>query len=146
MIGNQVLVNTQLLEHKDNPIKEAIGDKQAMDILYIITDEYWKEWRRRLTHSEHPHIQSPGLGDFDMMYGKSKSYLRHLLARIRNIKRKHPDTYHVEGTRAYGLYTNTIKRFRETWKQVDNLKKEVNKKYQIWNDKKIAKYGDKAIL
>jgi hypothetical protein len=29
---------------------------------------------------------------------------------------------------------------------VDNLKKEVIKKYQIWDNKKIAKYGDKAIL
>lgn len=146
MIGNQVIINTQLLEHEDNPIKEPIGDKEALDILYIITDEYWKQWRRKLTNSEQPHVHAPGLGRFDMMYGKSKSYLRKLLARLRNLKRKHPDTYLVEGTRANGLYTNTINRFRGTWKQVDNLKKEVNKKYQIWNDKKIAKYGDKAIL
>ena len=73
------------------------------------------------------------------LYGKSKSYLRKLLARLRNIKRKYPDTYQVEGTRAHGLYINTISRFRETWKQVDNLKKEVIKKYQIWDNKKIAK-------
>ena len=146
MIGNQAMINQQLLESKDNPIKEPIGEKEIADIIYVITDEYWKEWRRKLTNSDQPHIHAPGLGEFSMMYGKSKSYLRHLLARLRNIKRKHPDTYLVEGTRANGLYQGTIKRFRTTWKQVDNLKKEVNKKYQIWNDKKIAKYGDKAIL
>jgi len=146
MIGNQAMINQQLLEHEDNPITKPIGDKEAMDIIYIITDEYWKEWRRKLTHSDKPHIHAPGLGEFSLMYGRSKSYLRKLLARLRNIKRKHPDKYLIEGTRANGLYTNTLKRFRETWKQVDNLKKEVNKKYQIWNNKKIAKYGDKAIL
>ena len=146
MIGNQAMINAQLIEHQDNPVKEPIGDKEVADIIYMITDEYWKEWRRKLTNGDTPHIYAPGLGSFDMMYGKSKTYLRHLLARIRNIKRKYPDTYLTEGTRANGLYTNTIKRFRSTWKQVDNLKKEVNKKYKIWNDKKIAKYGDKAIL
>jgi len=146
MIGNQAMINQQLLEHEDNPITKPIGDKEAMDIIYIITDEYWKEWRRKLTHSDKPHIHAPGLGEFSLMYGRSKSYLRKLLARLRNIKRKHPDKYLIEETRANGLYTNTLKRFRETWKQVDNLKKEVNKKYQIWNNKKIAKYGDKAIL
>ena len=146
MIGNQAMINQQILEHEDTPIKEPIGDKEAMDIIYMITHEYWKEWRRQLTHSDQPHIHTPGLGEFSLMYGKSKSYLRKLLARLRNIKRKYPDTYQVEGTRAHGLYINTISRFRETWKQVDNLKKEVIKKYQIWDNKKIAKYGDKAIL
>lgn len=146
MIGNQAMINQQLLEHEDNLIKEPIGDLEAMDIIYVITDEYWKQWRRILTHSDKAHIYAPGLGEFSLMYGKSKSYLRKLLARLRNIKRKYPDTYEVEGTRAYGLYNNTLSRFRETWKQVDNLKKEVIKKNEIWKNKKIAKYGDKAIL
>lgn len=146
MIGNQLMINQQILENENNPIKESIGDKDAIDIIYVITDEYWKEWRRRLTHSDQPHIHAPGLGRFSLMYGKSKSYLRKLLRRLRNIKRKYPDKYMIEGTKANGLYVNTLNRFRETWKQVDNLKKEVNKKYEIWNEKKIAKYGDKAII
>lgn len=146
MIGNQAMINQQLLESKDNPINEPIGEKEAADIIYVITDEYWKQWRRKLTHSDQPHIYAPGLGEFSLMYGKSKSYLKKLIGRLRNIKRKHPEKYLVEETRANGLYVGTLNRFRETWKQVDNLKKEVNKKYQIWNDKKIAKYGDKAIL
>jgi len=146
MVGSQVLINTNVLEHEDNPIKEPIGEKEVLDIIYVITDEYWKEWRRQLTNSTKPHVYAPGLGSFSLMYGKSKSYLRRVLGRIRNVKRKYPDTYLIEGTRANGMYTSSIKRFKSTWAQVDVLKKEVNARYKIWNNKKIAKYGDKAIL
>lgn len=146
MVGNQVIINSQVLEHPKNPIKESIGDKEPMDIVYVITDEFWKHWRKRLTNSQSPHLYAPGLGTFDLIYGKSRTYLRKMLRIIRNIKRKHPETHLIEGTRANGRYQNAIKNFRIVWKQVDEKKKEVNRNLEVWRDKKIEKYGDKAIL
>lgn len=146
MIGNQAIINGQLLNHPDNPIKDKINDIDVDKIIYVITDEYWKSWRRQLVNSPKPRVKAIGLGDFTMMYGKSKSYLRRMLGKIRNIKRKYPDTYLKEGTMANGLYVSYITRFRTTWMQVDEIKKEVNRNLEIWKQKKIAKYGDKAIL
>lgn len=146
MIGNQYIINAQLIEHEKNPIKENIGDKKVADIIYVITDEEWKEWRRQLTNNKKPAITFPGLGRFKLMYGKSKSYLRKILSRIRRFRRKYPDTYTQEGTRAYGMHKNAMERFNNTWHQVDEIKKEVNTRLEIWKQKKIKKYGDKAIL
>jgi hypothetical protein len=146
MVGNQHIINSILKEHEDNPIKDKIGDKEALDIIYVITDEYWKEWRRQLTNSHEPYINFPGLGRFKLMYGKSKSYLRKILRRIRNLKRKYHDSYLVDDTRANGLYNGSIKRFRDTWRQVDKIKLEVNSRLELWKQKKIKKYGDKAII
>lgn len=146
MRGNQAMLNTQVFNHPDNPIKEKIGDKDAMLIIYTITDEYWKEWRRQLTNSTKPHVYAGGVGEYSLIYGKSKSYLRKMLGKIRSLKERYPDTYTKEGTRANGMYTNYVNRFRNTWKQVNEIKKEVNYNLKAWRDKKIAKYGDKAIL
>lgn len=146
MIGNQHILNSQILSHEKNPIKEAIGDKEAMEIIYMITDEYWKEWRRQLTNSTKPVIYAPGLGEFSMMYGKGKSYLRKILKKIRKVKSKHPDAYLEEGRWANAYYNTMMARFSNTWKQVDHIKKKVNFTNLRWRNKKIAKYGDKAIL
>lgn len=146
MIGNQAIINQQIFEHPKNPIKETIGDKEAMDVIYMITEEYWKEWRRVLTHSENPHIKQDGLGVYSLMYGKSKSHLRNLLKKIRHVRWKYADTYLVEDTRAWGMHNSYMKNFRETWKQVDQIKREVVHNLELWKQKKIAKYGDKAIL
>lgn len=146
MRGNQIFLNSQISEHEDNPIKENIGDVKQLDIIYVITDEYWKEWRRQLTFCDKPNVKSPGLGYYSLMYGKSKSYLRKLLVKIRTIRAKRPDEYMVEGTRAYSVHQHYLKRFRATWKQVDSIKKEVNRNLEIWKNKKIEKYGDKAII
>src|SRR6187402_897950 len=132
MIGNQHILNSQLLEHEKNPIKEKIGDKEAMDIIYIITDEYWKEWRRQLTNSTKPVIWAPGLGNFSMMYGKSKMFLRKLVRKMRYMKVKEPEKYLIEGTKAHGTYQNYLKQFRILWSQVDSIKKGVNYKYALW--------------
>jgi hypothetical protein len=139
MIGNQLMINSQILSHEKNPITSAIGIKKELDIIYTITDEYWKEWRRQLTNGETPVVTAYGLGNFELMYGKSKSYLRHLLARLKNIRRKYADSYLIEGTRAYGMYNNTIKKFRSTWKQVDCIKIQVNKNLAEWKIKKALK-------
>jgi len=146
MKGNQAIINSSVLEHKDNPIKNNIGDNSVMDVIYVITDEYWKEWRRQMTNSHIPYVTAPGLGEYSMMYGKSKSYLRRLLRKLKWYRVKYADTWQVEGTRAFGLYNTTLKRFRDTWKQVDQIKREVNAKNEIWKQKKIKRYGDKAIL
>lgn len=146
MIGNQVIINSQVLAHDKNPIKDKIGDKHALDIIYIITDEYWKEWRRKLTNTHHCYVYAKGLGTYSVMYGRAKNYLRKMVKRLRQIKNRYPDKYLVEGTFANGLYTSYCKRFRDTWKQIDNKKKEVIKNQEVWKQKKIKKYGDKAIL
>jgi len=146
MVGNQVIINGQIMEHPDNPIKDKIGNREAQVIIYTITDEYWKEWRRQLTNSEKPNVQAIGLGEFRLMYGKSKSYLRKILRKIRYIKVKHPDKYDKENTFANAIYLSLLNRFRSTWSQVDEIKKQVNYNLENWKQKKIAKYGDKAIL
>lgn len=146
MRGNQTLINTQILEHKDNPIKDPIGKLYPLDIIHMINHEYWKEWRRQLTFSDKPHIQVDGLGKFSLMFGKSKYYLRRLIQKIRLYKQKYPDKYMIPGTKENDIYMYYVNRFRATWKQVDNYKIEVNARYKRWNDKKVLKYGDKAIL
>lgn len=146
MVGNQYIINTQLALHEKNPIKDKIGDKEVIDIVGVITDEYWKEWRRQLTNSEKPYIYAPGIGVFSLMYGKSKSYLRSILSKMRNTKKFFPEAYLEEGTKPNSIYNTYYKRFKSTWKQVDVIKKEVVYKMELWKQKKIAKYGDKAIL
>lgn len=146
MIGNQAIINQLIFEHPNNPIKEKIGDKEAMDVIYMITEEFTKQWRRDLTHNTSPHIKQEGLGVYTLMYGKSKSYLRRVLGKLKGIRSKYHDTYLVEGTHAYGRYKFWTIRFQETWKQVDQIKREVNHNLKLWKQKKIAKYGDKAIL
>lgn len=146
MIGNQHILNSMLLEHEKNPIKEKRGDKEAMEVIYMITDEYWKEWRRQLTNSNKPVIYAPGLGQFSLMYGKSKTYLRKILKKLKKVRVKYIDSYLVEGTFAHGYHTNLMLRFSNTWQQVDKIKKKVNYRYALWRYKKIQKYGDKAIL
>lgn len=146
MRGNQAIINQQIFEHPDNPIVNKIGDKEPMDVIYMITEEFWKQWRRELTNNTMPRIKQDGLGVYSLMYGKSKSYLRKLLAKIRHVRTKYPDSYLVENTRAWGMHNTYIARFRETWQQVDEIKKQVNYNLELWKQKKIAKYGDKAIL
>lgn len=146
MIGNQYIINSLLLEHEENPIKEKIGEHNPEDIIYMITKEYWKYWRKELTHSEQPYIREAHFGDYKLMYGKSKMQLRKLLKKIRWYKVKFKDEYQVPGTRGYEIYNNAINNFRTLWKQVDKIKKEVNYNLEAWKQKKIQKYGDKAIL
>lgn len=146
MIGNQVMINSQIFEHEDNPVKEDIKGVDALSIIYAITDEWWKEWRVSLTHAQNPHIYHPGFGEYNLRYGKSKVYLRKMLKKIKAIKRNHPDKYLVEGNKWHDMYQADIKRFRNTWYQVDKIKLEVVRNLEIWKQKKIAKYGDKAII
>jgi len=146
MVGNQAIINAQLISHEENPIKESIGDKSVQDIVLVATEEYWKEWKRLLIHSEKPVIVAPGLGKFSLMYGKSKNYLRKMVSKLKWLRIKHTDTIEDETKRAYGLNKHYLQRIATTWKQVDFIKKEVNYKYDLWDKKKIAKYGDKAIL
>jgi hypothetical protein len=108
--------------------------------------ELWKEWRKQLRYGECPTYRMDGMGMFALRLGKSKAYLRKLVSDMRRLKGKYPDKYLNTETRAGGFYAETVRKFRHTWKQVDNLKKEVNYKYELWEQKKILKYGDKAII
>jgi len=146
MIGNQSIINALILEHDDNPIKEPIGNVKRDVIISTITNELWKEWRKQLRYGECPTYRMDGMGMFALRLGKSKAYLRKLVSDMRRLKGKYPDKYLNTETRAGGFYAETVRKFRHTWKQVDNLKKEVNYKYELWEQKKILKYGDKAII
>lgn len=141
MVGNQTFINVQILSHEDNPIKEPINGVKPDDIIHIITHEAWKQWRKELTHSEAPHIVYPGLGYFSMMHGKAKNFLRKLLGKIRWYKVKFADSYQTEGTRGHAIYTNTLLAFKETWKQVNNVKIETNNRIAHWNRNK-QKYNE----
>jgi len=146
MRGNQAILNSQVFEHADNPIKEPIGKLKPMDIIFVITDEYWREWKRQLVNSESPHIYAPGFGTYSLRYGKSKWYLRKLLKKIRGFKSNYKDTYQIPDSNAFKIYQSYLKKFRATWKQVDEIKKHVNYNNEVWKQKKIKKYGDKAML
>jgi hypothetical protein len=146
MIGNQAIINGILKDHPDNPIKENIGKLKVDDILYVINHEYWKQWKKDIVHSEIPYIYTPGLGMFKLRLGRAKHYMRKLVRKLRWWKYKYADTYQKENTRAYGMYNSTVDKFRATWKQVDKIKQEIIDTNEIWKQKKLKKYGDKAIL
>lgn len=146
MIGNQNILNSLVLDHENNPVKDSIGDSSAMDIINMITHEYWKEWRHQMTNSDKYVVFAPGLGQFQLRYGRTKMYLRKLIRKIRGVRSKYEDTYLIEGTKGYSIHAGLIKKFRTTWEQVDKLKKDVNYKYALWRQRKIDYYGDKAIL
>jgi len=145
VIGNQAIINRQLIDHEDNPIKEPINGISIEDITCMITHEYWKEWKSLMKRSEKPIVWAPGIGQFEVMYPRAKFILRKLLTKIRWNRIKYGDDWKNPEKKAYGINKVYCERFRTIWKQVDLLKKEVNYRYALWEKKKKLKYGDKAI-
>lgn len=145
MVGNQILINDQLENHPELKLSDINGitKKQIID---VITSEYWKEWNRLIVRSEYPRIKVYGLGHFTLMYGKTKSFLRVLVNKIRSIRGKNPEEYLKEGTKSYAINKYHVEIFQKTWKQLDKYKKTVNERYFKENKRRIEKFGDKAIL
>ena len=146
MKGNQAIINGLILEHDKNPIKEKIDKHSPEYILHVIMHEYWKEWRYLLSNCETPYIIQRGLGVYQLQYGKARKYMYRLIARLRMLRDKYPEEYLDKETYKGRMYTYFEKELRVTWKQVDHLKKEINLRNANWRQKKINKYGDKAIL
>ncbi len=144
MRGNQNIINSQILRHEKNPIKEDINNTSVADIIQIITDEYWKEWRRALSYDENPYLIQKGLGTYKISYGKARNYMMKLIAKIRWYKVKYEDTWNVEGTRGNAVYESAIRKFRVTWKQVDEIKKEINFRNKTWRNKVNERYGEQS--
>lgn len=142
MVGSQVFINSQILEHEDNPITESIGGVSRELIIHTITEEAWREWKLKLRTSEKPHINYPGLGRFSIMYGKAKTLLRKDLERIKRVKRNYT-TFNDPGTKGYGLYHYYLNRFKIGWKQLNYLKIEVNNRINRW--KKINQLRNEQV-
>lgn len=144
MRGNQLILNSEIARHEENPIKEGIKGIKPIDIIQTITSEYWKEWRRVLTHNESPYHMQRSLGYYKLDMGKAKSYLRKAIKKLRWYKVKYKDTWETEGTLGYNVYQNLLSKFRTTWKQVDTLKIEINYRNKVWRDKVNERYGEKS--
>lgn len=146
MIGTQGIINRLLMEHEDCPIKGGIGKHTQEDIVCIATEEMWKEWKRLMSHSDKPEIYIKKLGKFRIMKGRTISYLNKVLYWLKKVRKEHPEDYKNPEKRAFGINRYWTKKFSSTWKQLDYIKKEFNYKEKIWKEKKIKRYGDKAIL
>jgi len=137
MIGNQVLINALLFEHRDNPIKDKIEGKDPLTIIGVITGQAEKEWRKQLTTSTCPIINYPGFGHFKIMFSQTKRHIRWLIRKLRSIRRNHAKEVYLDENTAIGqIYKARILDLRTTWKQLDQHKVKVNKKIQIIKDRK----------
>lgn len=146
MIGNQAIINRMIEEHENNVLPEKICNIKRIDVLQIISDEYWKEWRRLMRYGETPTIYCKELGKFRIRYSQLRSYLFELLKSIRyKLEYKKEELLDPNGMFAT-IYATDEKKFRAAWKQADVYKKWMNDKNLKWKNKKIKLYGDKAIL
>lgn len=139
MVGNQVLVNTQLVNHPDNPIKEPIKGVSVTDIIYVITDEYWKQWKKKINTSPNPYIKMEGFGLFVLRYSRARNYMRLLLSKIKWYRVKHADKYQNPETRAGAVYQAMVNRFKVLWIQGDQVKHEYNERIARWKQKKAKR-------
>lgn len=136
MIGNQILINALIIDNPNNPVKNGIGNKDALTIISTITNQAEKEWRKQLSTSDAPIINYPGLGHFKIMFSQTKRHIRWLIKKIRSLKRNFPETYLKEDTAIGQIYKNRIIDLRTTWKQLDQHKVKVNKKIAIIKERK----------
>ena len=116
MIGNQLYINEQLFNHKDNCISD-IGDKKSREIIEIINQEYWKEWKRLLIHSEKPYIKCNGLGYFELNFSRAKNYIWKLIHRIQIFRAEGKATAFYKATNEANM-----EQLKVTWKQVNQMK------------------------
>jgi len=127
-------------------LPEKIGNVKRIDALQIISDEYWKEWRRLMRYGDTPTIYCKELGKFRIRYSQLRCYMCDLIDSLRyKLEYKKEEFLNPDGmfTR---IYETEEKKFRHAWKQADTFKKWMNAKNAKWRNKKIQKYGDKAIL
>lgn len=145
MIGNQAIINSTINEHEECVLPEKVGTFKRIDALTVISDEYWKEWRRLMRYADTPVIYCKELGKFKIKYHMLRKYLYKLLASMRYKIAEKSEQLKVEG-----MFSNILKNdriaFKAAWKQADTFKKYMRAKNLKWRNKKIQKYGDKAIL
>ena len=89
----KLLVNTQLVNHPDNPIKEPIKGYLWQTLYMVITDEYWKQWKKRLILLPIHILKMEGFGLFVLRYSRARNYMRLLLSKIKWYRVKHADKY-----------------------------------------------------
>lgn len=146
MQGNQHIINATIDVSDECVLPDKIGNVKRIDALQIISDEYWKEWRRLLRYGETPTIYCKELGKFRIRYSQLRCYLFELLESIRyKLEYKKEELLDPNGMFAT-IYATDEKKFRAAWKQADIYKKWMNDKNLKWKNKKIKLYGDKAIL
>lgn len=133
MIGNNSILLYEFLNNSNNPIKEDIKNHTPEQVIRVIVEEYWKEWKNKLAKGSHHRYECKGLGFFTLEYSKSKSRLRYLINSMRRNRRLYPDTVNVPNTRANGLQEFLKKEFRVLWKQIDAMKHEHIAKMNIIN-------------
>lgn len=141
MRGEQFIINALVLKHPENPIKEEIMEKSPEKIIEVIQDEYWKEWKRKLTYSEFSSINAVYLGSFTTDLWELKSYIGGLIKQIRILdariaKFKENPMYDEKNSMSYYLREDCYKKLRITLKQLDERRKIMILRYLKWAKKK----------
>lgn len=146
MLGNQHIINATIASREDCLIPEKVGDVRRPEVLQIISDEYWKEWRRLLRYGETPTIYCKELGKFRIRYPQLRSYMYELIKLLRYKLEAKSELMLNPENKFHKMYLADEKKFKAAWKQADIYKKWMNDKNKKWKLKKLLRYGDDAIL
>ena len=146
MIGNQAIVNSIIAGHKDCMLPDRLGKNSKLNVLHIISEEYWKEWRRLMRYGNTPTVYCYKLGEFNIRYNQLRSYLYNLIKSLRFKREFHKEEILDVNNKFCEIHKREMIRFKAAWEQADTYKKWMNAKNAKWRQKKIDKYGDKAIL
>lgn len=133
MIGNQLQINRKILESDRNKIQD-IGKVSKEEIIAIINDEYWRQWRKLMINSEFPIIKCNKLGYFQLRYSKGKHFIYKLIKKMRWNKEHFPEKIPGDGTMMGQIQKHHITVFRIIWAQIDKMRHQNIKKVKKINE------------
>ena len=126
MLGDFNILNRMSSLHKDNPIKQSIGDKEILKIMQVINDEQWRETLRLKQFTNFNAINMPGLGAFKTKMSPLKKYvylsikqLRRLRKRIEKAKVENP-SFDPENSMTQKIHNDLVIKVKAAWLQLNN--------------------------
>jgi hypothetical protein len=126
MLGDFNILNRIASLHKDNPIKQSIGDKEVLKIMQVINDEQWRETLRLKQFTNFNAINMPGLGAFKTKMSPLKKYiylsikqLRRLRKRIEKVKAENPN-FDPNNSMTQKIHDDLVIKVRAAWAQLNN--------------------------
>jgi hypothetical protein len=105
-------------------IIDIVAEKRGVDreLVRILTYSFYKEWKKRMTHTTGTCIDIPAFGKFIVMNAKLRRYIREQIHKLRKVRKKIeskrnvvPNDYEKE---KYYVYTIKI-----TWEQIEHIRK-----------------------
>lgn len=141
MRGEIALINKEVLKLEENPIKKPIGKHEALHLIAVINDEYWKEWRRKLETIPHCTLVATRLGSWTVTYSKLKHYIRDLVKEIRKcraaVERMSKDPSFVKENSYRWVYMKTIEgKLQAAWSQLEEQRKIHILRYLLYTNRK----------